>query len=49
MLVCIFEEACLPTTDLGPVDFLAFALLASNFEALVFIAGLHLQLELPDL
>ena len=39
----------LPCWDFGPVDFKAFALLASNFETLVFIALLHLQLELLDL
>ena len=39
----------MPVWDLGPVDFWAFALLASNFETLVFIAFFHLQLELLDL
>lgn len=44
-----FEEACLAVWDLGPVDFWALALLASNFETLVFIAFFHLELELLDL
>ena len=48
-LCAFFEEACFPVWDLGPVDFWAFALLASNFETLVFIAFFHLQLELLDL
>ena len=48
-LRAFFEEACLPIWDRGPVDFWALALLASNFETLVFIAFVHLQLELLDL
>ena len=48
-LWAFFEEACLPVWDLGPVDLWALALLASNFETLVFIAFVHLQFELLDL
>ena len=44
-----FEGSCLPRWDFGPVDLQAFDLLASNFETLVFIALLNLQLELLDL
>ena len=44
-----FEEASLPVWDLGPMDFWVFALLASKFEALIFIAFFLLQLVLLDL